>query len=111
MGLFKLAVVVLFAVVACSAEAQEAKMICVSKEEQKTRLGVIEKYSEQTLGSMEGTIGAILGGVLGNKIDGGNDATMVLGAIIGNKLGNDIKRKKIKDSEVCYQVVEEVQHD
>lgn len=108
MVLFKLALVVLFALVACSAEA---KMICVSKEEQKAQLGVIERYSEQTLGSMEGTIGAILGGVLGNKIDGGNDATMVLGAIIGNKLGNDIKRKKIKGSEVCYQVVEEVQHD
>jgi uncharacterized protein YcfJ len=86
--------------------------VCVKetvKERQKTeRLGIIEGYSEKTFGSMEGTIGAILGGILGAKIDGGNDATMVLGTVIGNKLGNDVKRKKQEDSLRCYEVVREV---
>ncbi len=106
MKLVKVGVALGFLLCAVCANGEEKK-ICINEAEQERRLGIIENYSEKTFGSMEGTIGALVGGILGSKIDGGNDATMVLGTFLGNKMGNDVKRKRDKNSTVCYIVVQE----
>jgi len=70
--------------------------------------GWIERGTNSTFGSLEGTIGTAVGYGIGNEIGGGSgrEITRVLGAILGNKIGNDISdRKAIQRGQTeCYNV-------